>query len=496
MAESPSEVALREVERRRRDRWWVAALLLAAVLAAGGMLLVDDAPARLAPWIAAAFVAVSVLFAGSVVAQERRAARVVRALVAEREQFAALEARVAALRTVHDAVTGVAASERLDEAFERLLDAAVELTDADSGATWLRVGESLTVATSQGPGAPSAGTTVGLDEGVAGMAVRDGAPLITGRGGEWAAGAGPSVVAAPLRLPDRIAGALVLQRGEDRPPFDDVDRTAVALFAEQAALALRTATRLDREQERAQLLTQEREQTATLLAATAHDLKAPLSAVIGYVQLLRDRDERIDRDRRLRLYDDVLNEATRTTRLIGDLASASAVAAGAASSFEPVDLAELLRACARTAEGLAHRQGGERQVTVDAPYTVRVLADRGALERVVVNLVDNAVSHSPPGSAVRLSVRSEGDHAVVSVRDHGPGLDPDADGDVFDAFVSRGRGSGLGLYIVRSLVAAHDGEVQLEQLEDGTLVEIHLPSHVPDGADADAPAGTVQAPGG
>ena len=491
MAEPP-EVVLQELERRRRDRWWVAGLLLVAVLAAGGMLLIDDASERFAPWVAAAFVAVSLLFAGSVVAQERRAARVVRALVAEREQIAALEARVTALRTVHDAVTGVAASERLDEAFERLLSAAVEMTDAEFGVTWLRVGDSLTVATSQGQAAPSPGTTVGLGEGVAGMTVRDGAPLIAGRGGEWASGAGPSVVAAPLRLPDRIAGALVLQRGEDRPPFDDVDRTAVALFAEQAALALRTATRLDREQERAQLLTEDREQTATLLAATAHDLKAPLSAVIGYVQLLRDRDDRIDRDRRMRLYDDVLNEATRTTRLITDLASASAVAAGATSAFERVDLAELLRACARTAEGLAHRQGGERQVTVEAPHAVRVLADRGALERVIVNLVDNAVSHSPPGSAVRLGARYEGGHAVVSVRDHGPGLDPDADGDVFDAFVSRGRGSGLGLYIVRSLVAAHDGEVRLEDVEDGTLVEIHLPSHVPDGAGEEAAAGSVE----
>lgn len=492
MAETPEDI-LQELERRRRDRWWVAGLLLAAVLAAGGMLLIDDAPARFAPWVAAAFVAVSVLFAVSVVSQERRAARAVRALVAEREHIAALEARVNALRTVHDAVTGVAASERLDEAFERLVSAAVELTRADAGATWLRVGESLTVATAQGPGAPSSGTTVGVDEGVAGMVVRGGEPLITGRGGDWAPGAGPSVVAAPLRLPDRIAGALVLERGETRPAFDDVDRTAVALFADQAALALRTATRLDREQERAETLREDRERTATLLASTAHDLKAPLSAVIGYVQLLRDRDDRIGTDRRLRLYDDVLTEATRTTRLITDLASASALAAGAEGRFEPVDLAELLRVCARTAEGLAHRQGGERQVTVDAPYTVRVLADRGALERVVVNLVDNAVSHSPPGSAVRLGVRYESGDAVLTVRDHGPGLDPDAEGDVFDAFVSRGRGSGLGLYIVRSLVAAHDGEVHLRSLDDGTAVEIHLPGLAPSATAEESAAGPVEA---
>lgn len=477
MAETP-EAVLAKLEQRRRDRWLVAALLLVAVLAAGALLLVDDAPARFAPWVAAAFVGVTLLFAGSVVAQERRAARAVRALLVEREQISALESRVTTLRTLHEAVVGLVASEGLDAAFDRLLSGALELTDADVGVTWLRVGQSLTVATARGDGAPSPGTTIGIDEGVAGMVARDGEPLITGRGGAWAGGPGPSVVAAPLRLPDRVTGVLVLERAATRPPFDEVDRTGVALFAEQAALALRTATRLDREQERAGALEEQRERTATLLAATAHDLKAPLAAVIGYVQLLRDRDERIDRDRRLHIYDDVLAEARRTTRLVGDLATAAKSEAGVEVERTEVDLAEVVRRTARTAEGLAHGQGGERRITVDAPAPVLVTADAGALERVLVNLVDNAVTHSPAGSSVRISARLEGGEAVVAVHDEGPGLDQE-DGRVFDAFVSRGRGSGLGLYIVQALVAAHDGDVRIDGGGEGTVVEVRLPAGTP-----------------
>ncbi len=474
MAES-TEAVLEELERRRRDRWLVAALLLVAVLGAAGLLLIDDAATRFAPYGIGAFFVVTVAYAISVAAQERRADRAVRALVAEREQVAALSSRVAALQTVHDAVAGVAASQRLDEAFEALLSAALRLTDAEMGVTWLRVGDSLTVATSRGDHAPSTGTTIGIDEGVAGMVVRGGQSVITGRGGEWGGGPGPSVVAAPLRLPDRVAGVLVLERGADRAPFDEVDRTAVALFAEQAALALRTTTRLDRERERSQTLEQRRDETARLLAATAHDCKAPLSAVIGYVQLLRERDDRIGPERRRSLYDDVLAEARRTSRLVGELAGAASAQAGAPLERTRVDLADLLRRSARTAEGLSHAHGSTGAVTVDAPHPVVVEADEGALERVLANLVDNAVTHSPPGSPVRLAARHEHGRAVVTVEDEGPGVDADDQASVFEAFVSRGRGSGLGLYVVRTLVDAHGGDVRLDGSGGGTRVEVHLP---------------------
>lgn len=474
MAESIESV-LEDLERRRRDRWAVAALLLVAVLAAGGMLLVEDAPMRFAPWVGAAFVAVTVLFAGSVVAQEQRASRAIRVLVAEREQISALSARVTALRTVHDAMVGVAASEELDEAFESLLSGALELTGAETGTVWLRVGDSLTVAVSRGPSAPSPGTTIGVDEEVAGMVVREGEPVIAGRGGDWARGPGPSVVAAPLRLPDRVAGSLVVERHEELPPFDDVDRTAVALFAEQAALTLRATTRLDRQRERVATLTDRERATAMLLAATAHDLKAPLSAVTGYMQLLRARDERIDRDRRLGLYDDVLAEADRTLRLINDLSAAAATQGRGEVERVEVDLAELVRRIARTAEGLAHGQGGERDVSVDAPTSVTVTADAVALERALVNVVDNAITHSPPGSPVVLRAGFEDGRAVLAVRDHGPGIADEDREELFEAFVSRGRGSGLGLYVVQAVAAAHGGEVRLDSGEWGTEVQLRLP---------------------
>lgn len=255
MAEPSPELVLEQLERHRRGRWAVGGLLVVAVVAALVLLVVDDAVTRYAPAVAVAFLAVAGLFAGSVAAQERRAERVVRRLLAEREHAAGLAARVHALRAVHAAVVDVAAAEDIEAVFERLLAAAVEMSEADVGITWLRVDERLTVATAHGEHAPAVGATTGIEEGVAGVVVRTGEPLVSGRGAEWASAAVSSVVAAPLRLPDRVVGALVLERGQDSPPFDAVDRTAVALFAEQAALAVRNATRLDLERERVRSLT-------------------------------------------------------------------------------------------------------------------------------------------------------------------------------------------------------------------------------------------------
>lgn len=473
MAETPEEV-LAQLERRRRERWLVAALLLVAVLAATALLLVDDAATRFGPAVAVGFVAVSLLFAGSVVAEERRAARVVRTLVAEQRHVAALEARVAALRSVHDGVAGVAGTDRLDETFDRLLSGAFELTRADSGTVWLRVGEHVTVAAARGDQAPSVGTSTGLDEGVAGLAVRRGEPVVSGPGGEWAAADGPPVIAAPLRLPDRVAGAVVLARSGQRAPFDAVDRTAVALFAEQAALVVRATTRLDRERERAEAAEAGREELATLLAGLAHDLRAPLSSVIGYVEVLRERDERIDAARRRTLYDEVLAEAHRTSNLLDGLMSASVVAAGSTPEGSDVDLAEVVRVGARTATGLAHRQGRGREVRVEAPEPLLVHADPRALERVVGNLVDNAVAHSPPGSRLGLSVRREGDEAVLRVQDAGGGMDEAARHRAFERFRGGGQGPGLGLFVVATLVEAHGGSVRLEPSGDGTLAEVRL----------------------
>jgi K+-sensing histidine kinase KdpD len=324
---SPIEVALAELDRRRRDRWIVGAVLVLAAVAAVGVLLIDAAAVATGPWAAASFLVVALLYGVSVAVQERRAQRTVRALVEEREHLAALEARLAALETLHEVVREVVAARSLPDVFDRLLRGATKLTGASGGAVLLRVGDTLTVAASDGLGAPELGTEVAEDEGAAWGAVRSGTTTIVARGAEWGMVAGASTLAAPLRLVDhdggagdgRIVGALVVERSADAPAFTAADRLATSLFAQQAALAVRNASRLDRADEQAAALAAERRELSQAIQRHLDDLRGTTAAVTGTVQLLRHRGHEFPVARRHALLDDLLERTAGQRELLARL---------------------------------------------------------------------------------------------------------------------------------------------------------------------------------
>jgi two-component system OmpR family sensor kinase len=117
------------------------------------------------------------------------------------------------------------------------------------------------------------------------------------------------------------------------------------------------------------------------------------------------------------------------------------------------------------------------------PAPAPALADEARLRQVVTNLVGNAVAHTPAGTPLRIGVGTVGGHAVLEVADEGPGLTPEQRGRIFERFyradTSRNRatgGAGLGLSIVRSLVAAHAGHVKVDSTPgQGATFRILLP---------------------
>lgn len=250
MRPDPLEEALAELERGRRERVLVAAVVLLALAATVAVVVLgpDDATVGTVVTVIALLIAVAAHVV-SLVIRERRSVRATRALVAAQAAHAADEARERTLGALHAATRTIAANLELADVVDRAVAAAAGLVDAASAAVWLRIGDDLAVAAVYGPDAPPRGTRRERTE-IDRAVIERGVAITGGRGSEW--GDGAATITAPLALPERVIGVLVVQRGATARAFGEDDRLAVALLAEHVALALRNATALDRERQRAE----------------------------------------------------------------------------------------------------------------------------------------------------------------------------------------------------------------------------------------------------
>lgn len=242
------------------------------------------------------------------------------------------------------------------------------------------------------------------------------------------------------------------------------DRRVLAAFAEAAATAME-GRRLAEQAQAAEAV--DRLRTA-LLAAVGHDLRTPLAGVKAAVTSLRAEDVTWTREESDELLATIEESADRLESLVSNLLDASRLQAGALSvSIADVGLDEVV------ARAVVTLPGRER-VVLEVPESLPpVRADAGLLERVVANLVDNALRHDPGDIVVRGGV------GLVEVVDHGPGL-----ADVTSAFAPFQRlgdrssgGVGLGLAVARGFVEAMGGTITATTTEGGGLtMRVELPS--------------------
>lgn len=245
-----------------------------------------------------------------------------------------------------------------------------------------------------------------------------------------------------------------------------------------------------------------------LMAAIAHELRTPITSIRGFAEALRDGV--VPPDRVQRYYEIILSESTRLTRLIQDLFDLAKLDAGQMEfRLQPMDLAAWLESFVQE-ERDRLAQGGVPLVLVMPPGAAApVLADPLRLEQVVHNLLDNAARYSPPGSPVAVRLTLHPGEVQVAVQDQGPGVPPDEAPHVWDRFYQgrdpgkRKGGAGLGLAIVRSIVAAHGGRVGLESPPEGGACfwfalplagEGATPVHPGDGQPAHPPEGDAPGP--
>lgn len=210
------------------------------------------------------------------------------------------------------------------------------------------------------------------------------------------------------------------------------------------------------------------ERVRRFAADASHELRTPLASIQGFAELRRASptgDEADDLAWRR-----VDEEARRLTGLVEDLLALARHDQGVVARRDAVDLAEVARQVVTDAGATAPG----RPLAVEAPGELLVLGDERQLRQVALNLVANAIGHTPAGTPVRVSVVDAADGAELRVADHGPGIAPEDRRRVFERFVrldaSRSRasgGTGLGLGIVEALVDGHGGRVWVEDTPGG-----------------------------
>ena len=284
------------------------------------------------------------------------------------------------------------------------------------------------------------------------------------------AGDGPCPSAADADAVVTVDDDLVmLLRGH---PLAAADRRIVEAFAAQSAVALRQERLAEAAAAAKPLAEADRMRTA-LLAAVSHDLRTPLASATAAVASLRSEDVQFSPADRAELLATADESLDRLTRLVSNLLDMSRLQAGALGvTILPVGAEDVVP---RALDDLGP---AGRTVTTHLPERVPALAaDPGLLERVLVNLIGNALRYSPPDRPPAVTVSALGERVEIRVIDHGPGLPADRREDVFLPFQRLGdrdnhTGVGLGLALARGLTEAMGGTVVPEETPGGGLTMV------------------------
>jgi len=223
-----------------------------------------------------------------------------------------------------------------------------------------------------------------------------------------------------------------------------------------------------------------------MVAHVSHDLRTPLATLHGYIETLKLKDSQLAPAERERYLAVALDQSERLRRLVGDLFELAKLDAHEQVPVcEPVSLAELASDIAQKFQLEAQRRGSTIDIEAGAGLPM-VDADIALVERVLENLLDNALSHSPDGGAIRIPIARNGDVVRIAVADSGPGIAPEHLPRVFDRFYQaenahRGNAhAGLGLAIAKRIVELHGARLEVESfLGRGTSFSFRLPVHVP-----------------
>jgi signal transduction histidine kinase len=287
-----------------------------------------------------------------------------------------------------------------------------------------------------------------------------------------------SRVAAPLLLGARTIGLISIGRAEP-DGFQQHEIELVSLLGRLAASAVQNIRAFDSERRTVDELRRLSALRADFVSLVSHELRSPMAAVIGAARTLQARWRELQPDQRESFLALIGDETTRLADLIGDVLDTSRIEAGTFNyRFGDVDISAIVEELVATASV------GQDEVPIvsEIGSVPRVRADADRLRQVFANLIDNAVKYSPAGEPVYVSVGQSNGAVLVSVRDSGPGIKAHDQRVIFEKFgrvpgAGSKPGTGLGLFIARSIAEAHGGTIDLSSAPGrGATFSVTLPT--------------------
>ena len=289
------------------------------------------------------------------------------------------------------------------------------------------------------------------------------------------------VVVCPLLSQEELVGYAVLGFARNARPITQGEADAVLEVGRLLGQIVRASRVLETEQRLVQELRELARYRSELIATISHELKTPLTAILGHAELIADRHPD------LTSIDAIIRNALRLNNLVANLLHYSRIQGRRETIRRAVDLAELCEASVDLLSIRAKQAGVRLSFTTPGTAPVVVFGDPEELARVIDNMVDNAVKYTPEDGSVTVSMTVADDEVSVDVTDTGIGISLTDQAHVFSAFHRSTNpnalsvpGTGLGLPIAQRIAESHGGELSLtSELGQGSTFRFTLPLRTP-----------------
>lgn len=282
----------------------------------------------------------------------------------------------------------------------------------------------------------------------------------------------------PIHINRKIYGVIGIK--VDPEPLDSFENSVLLSILGECALAVENICN-SREKEAAALLAQKEQLRANLLRAISHDLRTPLTSISGNASNLLSNYEQLDKETVFQMFTDIYDDSQWLISLVENLLSVTRIDEGRLNFHKTTELMEEV-----IEEALRHisRKRTEHEITTEFRNEMLLVSiDAKLILQVLINIIDNAIKYTPPGSLIKLVVQKKENMAVVSVADNGPGIPDEIKPRVFEMFftgnskiIDSRRSLGLGLALCKSIINIHGGELTLEDnCPQGCIFTFTLP---------------------